>query len=55
MATVDSWAVDLANVGAVYPMVGSEVVLFIIGLVIWIGWHVLQGISENRAYEEESV
>lgn len=53
MATVESWAVDLANLGPVYPMVGSEGILLVIGLVIWIGWHIIQGVSENRAYEED--
>ena len=37
-----SWAVDLKDVGAIYPFQGSETVLVIIGLVLWIGWHVWQ-------------
>ena len=44
MSTIglDSWAVDLKDVSAVYPFQGSEFLLFIIGLAFWIGWHVLQ-------------
>jgi hypothetical protein len=37
-----SWAVDLKDVGAIYPFQGSEVLLVIIGLAFWIGWHVWQ-------------
>ena len=33
--------------GAVYPGVGSEGILVLIGFVLWIGWHVLQAMQEN--------
>ncbi len=50
MSTIglDSWAVDLKDVSAVYPFQGSEFLLFIIGLAFWIGWHVLQYRIEAR-------
>jgi len=32
--------------GAVYPGVGTESVLVIIALVIWIGWHVITARQE---------
>ena len=50
---IDSWAVDLADVAAVYPFQGSEVLMVIIGLVFWIGWHVWQISFENRTIAEE--
>jgi hypothetical protein len=55
MATtmVDSWAVDLATIGPIYPWVGSEVVLWVLGMAFWIGWHIWQGRFENRTYEKE--
>ena len=37
-----SWAVDLKDVGAIYPFQGTEVILVILGLAFWIGFHVLQ-------------
>ncbi len=53
MATIESWAVDLADVGAVYPMVGTEGALVIILAVFWIGWHVWQFKHENKCFQEE--
>ncbi|RWP67115.1 hypothetical protein [Mesorhizobium sp.] len=50
---MESWAVDLKNVGAIYPFQGSEVVMVIVGLVFWIGWHVLQTRQENAEIEAD--
>lgn len=47
------WAVDLADVAAVYPFQGSEFLMFILGLVFWIGWHILQFRSEKTEVEHE--
>ena len=45
MATVTNWIDHLSAdevVGAVYPGAGStETLLVILGIVIWIGWHVI--------------
>ena len=53
MATVESWGGTIADIGPVYPMVGTEGVLVIIGVAFWIVWHVIQGKRENREYEEQ--
>ncbi|MER8485728.1 hypothetical protein [Mesorhizobium sp. M1322] len=50
---MESWAVDLKDVGAIYPFQGSEVVMVIIGLAFWIGWHVLQTRQENAEIEAD--
>ncbi|RWO28823.1 hypothetical protein [Mesorhizobium sp.] len=50
---MESWAVDLKEVGAIYPFQGSEVVMVIVGLVFWIGWHVLQTRQENAEIEAD--
>ena len=42
-----SWAVDLKDVGAIYPFQGTEVLLVIVGFVFWIGWHIIQTRQEN--------
>ncbi|BCH18479.1 MULTISPECIES: hypothetical protein [unclassified Mesorhizobium] len=50
---MESWAVDLKDIGAIYPFQGSEVVMVIVGLVFWIGWHVLQTRHENAEIEAD--
>jgi hypothetical protein len=45
---MENWAVDLKDVGAIYPFQGSEVLMVIVGLVFWIGWHVLQTRQETN-------
>jgi hypothetical protein len=55
MATtmVESWGVDLATIGPIYPFVGSEVLLWVVGVAFWIGWHVWQMRFESRTYAAE--
>jgi len=48
MAQIDSWAVDLADVGAVYPMQGSEVLMVVVVMVLWVVWHVVQISAEQK-------
>ncbi len=55
MATVTNWIDHLSAeevAGAVYPGVGTEGVLVIVGLVIWIGWHVLTNNTESKELEQ---
>ena len=50
MATVTNWIDHLSAAevqGAVYPYVGSEGIMVIALLVIWIGWHVITATSEQ--------
>ena len=55
MATVTNWIDHLSAAevqGAIYPGVGTEGILVIALLVIWIGWHVLTSNSESRELEQ---
>ena len=55
MATVTNWIDHLSASevkGAIYPGVGTEGVLVIILLVIWIGWHVITEMSESKEQEQ---
>ena len=55
MATVTNWIDHLSAdevQGAIYPYVGTEGVLVIVALVIWIGWHVLTNNSESKELEQ---
>ena len=53
MATVESWSGTITDIGPIYPMVGTEGLLVIIGVVAWIVWHVIQAKRENREYEDQ--
>ena len=50
MSTIgyESWAVDLAEVGAVYPFQGWEVAMTILGVLFWLGWHRIQYVREEE-------
>jgi hypothetical protein len=47
------WAGTIADIGPIYPFVGSEGFLVIIGVVFWIAWHVFQLKNEAAKLEEE--
>ena len=49
---VDAEAEGIQQASAIYPMVGTEGVLVIALLVIWIGWHVLTSNSESKELEQ---
>ena len=51
---INSWAVDLANVGAIYPFQGLELLMVIVGVVFWLWWHVWS-IGFERDYHAEKV
>lgn len=49
----ENWAGNIADIGAAYPFVGTEFLLWILGMLFWIGWHVLQMRDESRQWEED--
>jgi len=51
--SLTSWAVDLKDVTTIYPFEGTEYALFIVGMVLWILWHVWQLRFENKTYAED--
>ena len=55
MATVSNWIDHLSASevqGAVYPGVGSEGILVIVGVVLWLGWHVISNMQEKSKLDE---
>jgi hypothetical protein len=48
-----TWAVDLKDVGAVYPMIGWEVIMVVVAIALWILWHIVQIRQENRKLAED--
>lgn len=49
---VETWGADISLIGAIYPFVGSEFILWIVGLAFWLGFHVWQ--MRHEAVELES-
>ena len=50
MATVTNWIDHLSAAevqGAVYPGVGTEGILVLVLVVIWLGWHVMADMQET--------
>ena len=55
MATVTNWIDHLSATevqGAIYPFVGTEGMLVIALLVIWIGWTVITAASEQEEQDK---
>ena len=52
---VTTWeGTNLAELGPIYPMVGSEFVLFIIGLIFWLGFHFKQAAIEGKEMQADA-
>ncbi len=50
---VETWSgTDISQLGPIYPMVGSEFILFIIGILFWLGFHLRQAGIENQEIQD---
>lgn len=49
----DNWLGNVSEIGALYPFEGTEFILWIIGMAIWILWHVRQSRIEANEYADE--
>ncbi len=54
MATglVDNW-LNADTFGAIYPFVGTEGLLAVVGIAFWIGWHIIQIKKESAEFKED--
>ena len=50
---IENWLGSMADLGPLYPFVGSEFVLWIIGVALWLVWQISCTRAENRQYQEE--
>lgn len=51
---IETWAgADLSQIGPIYPMVGTEFILFIIGMAFWLIFHVMQAKIEKKEMEAD--
>jgi hypothetical protein len=48
-----TWAVDLANVGPIYPWQGTELIMVIVAVAAWILWHIIQLREEKEEFAED--
>jgi hypothetical protein len=49
-----NWDGNIADIGPIYPWVGSEVAMVIVAFVFWIGWHVVQLRMESRRFDDQA-
>ncbi len=51
---VETWAgADLSQIGPIYPMVGMEFILFVVCVLFWLAFHVMQAKIEKRELEAD--
>ncbi len=51
---VETWAgADLSQIGPIYPMVGTEIMLLVVGLIFWLSFHILQARIEKEEFEAD--
>lgn len=51
---VETWAgADLSQIGPIYPMVGTEMILVVVGVLFWLAFHVLQARIERRELDTD--
>lgn len=50
---IGNWNGTITDIGPLYPMVGTEGILVIIGLIFWVGWHIWQFRMENANYRDD--
>ena len=51
---IENWDGAIAEIGPIYPFVGSEGLMVIVAIILWIGWHIYQIKSENKRYEAQA-
>ncbi len=49
----ENWAGNIADIGPIYPFVGAEGLLVLLGVAFWIAWHIWQLKQEARVYRDE--
>ena len=52
MSTITTWSANPADVGPMYPFVGTEWLWLLIAVVFWLAWHVKQSANETEENDE---
>lgn len=48
---VTNWDGNVVDIGPLYPFVGSEGLLVLVLVVLWVAWHAAQMVGEGRELE----
>jgi hypothetical protein len=48
----DNWDGNVLDLGPLYPFVGSEGLMVIVLIALWIAWHIAQMAGEGRELEQ---
>lgn len=51
---IESWTIDLAQVGPIYPFAGYEPVFVGLAFAAWIAFHIWQMRAEDRELREQA-
>ena len=49
---VDNW-LNVDTFGPIYPFVGTEGLMSIVGIAFWVGWHIIQIRKENAEFKQD--
>jgi len=49
---VDNW-LNTDTFGPIYPFVGTEGLMAIVGIAFWIGWHIIQIKKVNAEFKQD--
>ncbi len=52
--SIENFTGNIAEIGPMYPFVGTEWLLTLLCLVFWLAWHVLQIRVENRNLKDDA-
>lgn len=50
---IETWNMNLLEIGPMYPFPGSEMLLALLGLASWVVWHIVQLKMENAKLADE--
>jgi hypothetical protein len=50
---IETWNMNLLEIGPMYPFPGSEMLWALLGLASWVVWHLVQMKMENAKLAEE--
>jgi len=48
------WNGTITDIGPIYPFPGWEMLMVILLVIFWVGWHVMQIRKEHRDHEDQA-